>query len=377
MNKVAYFDLSSGISGDMLLGALLDLGGEEKVLDDVIESLDLKDLHVEIEDRKGAIGGKDVKVKYNDPSSRSFEEVMGLIETSNLDQQIKKKSKEVFEVLGRTESIIHKVPLDEIELHEVGMVDSIVDIVGSVALFYDLGISEAYSSTVHFGYGETECQHGDIPVPAPATTEVLKGWTVEMSDKKGELVTPTGASLLKVLTEQKAMGDIKLDSIGRGFGDRETEWINALNIFYGEKTNIEESVLRIKFYIDDMSPEISSYAVKKIREHCIDVYRSPSIGKKSRSGWEVIVLCAKEKLEEVRDIIFKETSTLGFQLDEVERVVQDREIEEIETNWGSVRIKVADDNVTPEFEDCKRIAEENEISLQEVYDKVMAEYSKG
>lgn len=377
MSKVAYFDLSSGISGDMMLGALLDLGARECVLDDVVGSLGLKGVHLEIEDKSLDVGGKNVKVKYKDQSTRCYKDRLEMIETSTLEPRVKKKSKEILEVLGSAESDIHEIPMEEIELHEVGMVDSIIDIVGTVALFEDLNIYEAYCSTVQFGHGETECQHGHIPVPVPATTNILGGWKTNFTDKRGELVTPTGAALLRVLTEQKPMDDMRLDSVGRGFGDRETSWINALNVFYGKNANIDESVFRIKFYIDDISPEILSHAVEKMRDHSIDIYRSPSIGKKSRSGWEVTVLCTKENLEKLRDMIFRETSTLGFQVDEVERVVQEREIEEIETSWGPVKIKVAEDNVKPEFEDCKKIAEEKGIPLQEVYEKIRAEYSKG
>lgn len=374
--KIAYFDLSSGISGDMLLGALLDLGASEKVLNNVIDELGLENVNVLIEEKGDPLRGRDVKIKYKDQPHRRLSTIIDMIENSGLNEFVKEKSVEAFELLGDAEAKVHDMDKDEIEFHEVGMIDSIIDIVGSVALFDDLGSDRAFCSTVNFGNGTVDSAHGRLKVPVPATTEILKEWQVKFTEKKGELVTPTGAALLRTLTKQHNPPDIELDEIGVGYGNREMDEPNALRIFSGESANMCESVYKLEFYIDDMNPEIFAYALDKIREKAVDVYHKNARGKKSRDGWEVTVLCKEEDLEEVKNLIFEETSTLGMRVNRDMRIVADRGFVEVETEYGKIDVKVSGDRVSPEYEDCKRIAEKNDIPLQKVYEKVIEEYRK-
>ncbi len=378
MKRTAYFEISSGISGDMLLGSLIDLGADVKLLDDVINELGLEKVHVEIEDKQQVVEGKRVKIRYKDQPHRKLSEILEMIDSSGLEEKIKELSIEAFRTLGEIESEIHNEPLEDLELHEVGMVDSIIDIVGSVALFHDLGIEEAYSSKVTLGSGYTVCEHGKLPVPVPATKRLLEGWKVDFSQKEGELVTPTGAVLLNVLTKQEKPPDLTLDKVGVGFGSREMEEPNVLRIFLGEKSNVGEEVNKLQFYVDDMTPEILSYALEKIRESALDVYSVPATGKKGRTGWEVTVISKKSSIQDVIDTIMKETSTLGLRIEDVRRVVSKRKIETVDTRWGEARVKVVPEQeiVSPEYESCRKIAEKNDVPLNEVYEEVRKRYEK-
>ncbi len=376
MKKIAYLELSSGISGDMLLGSLVDLGADVKVLNDVIDELDLSDVHIEITDEERGLSGKNVNIKYKDQPHRSVVEIIDKIENSDLGEKVIEKSVEAFRLIGEVESEIHNVPYEELELHEVGMVDSMIDVVGSAALIEDLNIDEIYASTVHLGSGYTECEHGKIPVPVPATEKLLEDWKVKFTDKEGELVTPTGAAMLKVLAEQSKPPDMRLDKVGVGFGDRKMKTPNALRIFLGFQRNLDENVDVITFYLDDISPELLEYGLDKIRERALDVYTLKASGKKGRDGWEVKVLSKKSQTEGVIETIFEQTSTLGLRVEETRRIVLDRSVVEVETKWGKVKVKVSSEGASPEYESCKEIAEREEVSMMKIYDAAKENYEK-
>ncbi len=372
--SIAYFDLRSGISGDMLLGSLIDLGADPKRLNEVIDELGLENVHVEIEEKTDILTGKNVDIvfKEEEHTHRRLADILDKVEESDLDEWIKEKSIEAFTKLGKVESKIHDEAFEDIELHEVGMIDSILDIVGSIALFEDLDIEKAYSSTVTLGSGTVECQHGELQVPVPATTALLKGWKINRSDREGEMTTPTGAALISTLTIQERPPDMELEEVGVGFGDSTFEEgpPNALRLFLGKTSNLDEAIEELRFYIDDQDPETLSYALERIREKAVDVYTTNGQGKKGRQGREVTVLCSQEDIEKVVDTIFSETSTLGVRTSTMRRYVADREIREVETRWGPVKIKVSRERISPEFEDCKRIAEENDVPLKKVYEEV-------
>ncbi len=375
-DEMVYLDLNSGISGDMLLGSLLDIGGSEEILDDVIGKLGLSGIDIVVEKKEEPVRGLNVRVRYEkeEQSSRQLDDILGLIERSDLTEWVKKKSLEVFRALGEAEGEIHDTEVDRVQLHEVSGVDSIVDIVGSIALFHQLNIDKAYASTVHFGSGEVGCEHGVLSVPVPATTKLLQGWRVRMTEKEGELVTPTGAALLKTLAEQRSPPDIELERVGVGYGDRVMKSPNVLRVFMGRCENIEDKMIRLDFYIDDMNPEILSHSMEKIREEAIDAYQKAAVGKKGRSGWEITVLCRRKDLPGVKEVIFRETSTLGFQISEMRRHVSGREAVIVDTNWGEVRLKVTEEQASPEFEDCRKIAEREDIPLGRVYEEALRRY---
>lgn len=376
MGKIAYLDLSSGISGDMLLASLIDLGGDAGILNDIIDGFGLEGVHVEIFEEERGIAGKNVKIKHSDQPHRKVVEIIEMIESLDLDGWVKRKSIEAFRRLGEVESQIHGVPYDELELHEVGMVDSIIDIVGSFSLLEDLDIERIYVSTVNFGTGHTECDHGKIPVPVPATEKLLKGFEVSFTDSEGELVTPTGAVMLKVLAEQVTQIDMKLEKVGTGFGDRKMEVPNALRVFIGSQKNLDETIQEITFFVDDMSPELLEHGLERIRDEALDVYTLTGSGKKGREGWEVKVLCKKGQEKNVVETIFEETSTLGMRIQEVRRMVTDRKIEEVETRWGKAKVKVSSGRVSPEYESCREIADREDIPIMRVYESVKRDYEK-
>lgn len=376
MGRIAYLELTSGISGDMLLGSLFDLGADAALLNDVIDELGLENVYIEITDEERGFSGKDLKIKHRDQPHRKVVEIIEMIEGSDIDEWVKEKSIEAFRSLGEVESEIHDVPFDELEFHEVGMIDSIIDIVGSIALVEDLDIEKIYASTVYFGSGHTECAHGKIPVPVPATEKLLEGWDISFTGRDGELVTPTGAVLLNVLAKQMTPTDMKLEKVGVGFGDRETEVPNALRVYLGTKENLDELVEEITFFIDDMSPEQLEHALGRIREEALDAYTLSASGKKGREGWEIRVLCRKTQIDSVIETIFQETSTLGLRIQEVRRIVADREIKEVETEWGSAKVKVSSGRVAPEYESCKEIADEEGIPITKIYGAVKRNYEK-
>jgi len=376
MGKIAYLDLSSGISGDMLLAGLIDLGGDAGILNDVIDGFGLEGVHVDICEEERGVVGKNVKIKHSDQPHRKVVDIIEMIKSLDMSRWVKKNSIESFRRLGEVESHIHGVSFEELELHEAGMVDSMIDIVGTFALLEDLDIEKIYASTVNFGSGYTECDHGKIPVPVPATERLLEGFEVSFTDKKGELVTPTGAVMLKVLAEQVTPPDMELEKVGVGFGDRKTKAPNALRIFLGSQKNLDEHIQEITFFVDDMSPELLGHGLERIRDQAVDAYTLTASGKKGREGWEVKVLCKKGQTEKVVNTIFEESSTLGMRIQEVRRVVADRRIEEVETRWGKARVKVSSGRVSPEYESCKEIAEREDIPIMRIYESVKRNYEK-
>ncbi len=374
MGNIAYLDLNSGISGDMFLAALIDLGGDAELLDVIIRKFNFEDVHILIQEENRGIKGKDLVIEHTDQPHRKLSEVLELIEDSNLEERIKKKSIETFRTLGKVESEIHGVKFDELELHEVGMVDSIIDIVGSIALIDDLNIDHIYCSTVYLGCGYTDCEHGTIPVPVPATERLLKGWNINFSEKKGELVTPTGAAILNTMVDQANIPDMQLLDIGVGYGDKKRDEPNALKIFMGEKKNKQESIDVFKFYIDDLSPEKLSYGLEKIRKKAIDVYSTPASGKKGRQGWEIKVLSKKDNFKEIKETILNETSTLGFRVENTKRIVVERKIEDVNTKYGEAKVKISKGNIYPEYESCKKIADKEGLEISKVYELVKKAY---
>lgn len=376
MGKIAYLDLDSGISGDMFLGALIDLGGDAKLLEEIIQEFNFENVHVVIEEENRGIEGKNVKIKHSDQPHRELSEVIEMIEGSDLSGWVKEKSLETFRLIGEVESEIHGIELNNLELHEVGMVDSILDVVGSIALAHDLKIEKFYCSSIFVGSGHVECEHGKIPVPVPATEKLLEGMKINFTEKEGELVTPTGAALLNTLAEQLKPTDMRLKDVGVGYGDTKREEPNALRMFLGEKKNLEERIEVFTFYIDDLSPEKLSHGLDKIREKALDVYSVPVTGKKGRQGWEIKALGKKSEFEEIKEAILKETSTLGFRIEETKRIVEDRKIESVKTEFGEAKVKVSKEKAYPEYESCKKIAEENEVPLEEVYKIVKEAYKK-
>lgn len=388
--KALYFDCFSGISGDMALGALMDLGLEEKYLQDELAKLHLDgyDIHIE-KITKNRIAGTDIRVVLREGHGehaaeqhagheRNLDDIEKLIASSDLTAGVKDFSLRVFREIAAAEARVHHVPLREIHFHEVGAVDSIVDIVGTGIAVEKLGIRKVYSSPVHDGHGFIKCRHGELPVPVPAVMEMLTGSNIPYvcDDINTELVTPTGIGLLKCLSPAFGlMPAMKIDRIGYGFGKRETGRFNALRVVAGELTNAAEpaeEIVELQTNIDDMNPEILGFAVEKLfQAGALDVYTAPVFMKKNRPAVLLTVLADPRNEESLKDILFAETSTLGIRRTLTKRYCMEREIVAVPTPYGEIKVKVATTGAlkkfAPEYEDCRSAAQTHGVPLQAVY----------
>lgn len=382
---IAYFDCFSGISGNMCLGAFIDLGVPVPWLMEQLTSLPLSGFDISVkETRQSGIGAKCVEVLLRDETtSRHYNDIKSLLEKSPLDPGVRNKSLEAFEKLADAESAIHQCPKETVHFHEVGGIDAIVDIVGSALGMAYLGIDEVISSHLPLGSGSVECCHGVLPVPAPATLAILKNIPVYGGDMPYELVTPTGAAI--IATMANAFGpipEILTEKIGYGAGTRDHgDRPNLLRIILGhrprESRHIhDDSIIVIETAIDDMNPEIFGYLMDRLFEDgALDVHWSPIYMKKNRPGTMINVLCPQHAAQGVIQRILSETSSLGVRYHAVQRKILQREQVMVETSLGRVeakRINMPDGSyrIAPEFEAARKVASERGVTLQRVYDAV-------
>ncbi|HHV99451.1 MAG TPA: nickel pincer cofactor biosynthesis protein LarC [Clostridiaceae bacterium] len=473
--KVLYFDCFSGISGDMTLGALLDLGIDSELFKSELKKLNLSGYDIVIQKKSiNGIYGTDVQVliykddnagshdhgynnggkhgdhhtgshcsgnehyhehyhehshehhhgqnhehshehnhdhhdhshehlhghnhehhyehnhehKHHDHKNhRNLKTIEELIDESGLKHSVKELSKKVFREIAKAEAKVHNKDINEIHFHEVGAVDSIIDIVGTAICIDLLGIDKVYSSPLHDGRGFITCAHGIIPVPVPAVMEMLSGTNIPLitEDVDTELITPTGMGLIKCLASDFGnMPAMFIDRIGYGMGKRKTGRFNALRVIMGtiphENMMMEEMAL-LETNIDDMSPEIMGYTIEKLlKSGALDAFYTPVYMKKNRPAVMLSVLCEPEKEKELVEIIMKETSTLGVRRKVINRYCMDRKVKTVNTQYGDVRVKVASwgnfSKVSAEYEDCRHIAEKTGIPLRDVYDMVMKHIEK-
>lgn len=376
---IAYFDCFAGISGDMALGALLDAGAPLDELLSGLRTLPLDDWDLKVEKvRKGAIEATSVAVAVNKPQpERGLSNIEQIVNNSQLPETVKEQSLKVFRLLAEVEAKVHGVSVDEVHFHEVGAVDSIVDIVGVVYALHLLGVQEVYASALPFSRGRVKTAHGELPVPAPATMELLLGVPTYPLDIDAELVTPTGAALLKGLAKSfGAPPPFTPQKIGYGAGKRDLPFPNVLRVIIGEMpddvTLERERLTVVETNLDDMTGEVVGFVMERLFEAgARDVWLMPAQMKKNRPAVVLSVLCDSERLPTVLQILFRETTTLGVRVFEVERLCLPREFVEVETPYGIVKVKVAKlgseiVNISPEYEDCKRIALEHKVPLKEV-----------
>ncbi|MDN5338339.1 MAG: pyridinium-3,5-bisthiocarboxylic acid mononucleotide nickel chelatase [Thermotogaceae bacterium] len=401
----AYFDIFSGISGNMILGALVDAGLSLEDLKKELSKLKLDDEYEIISKKvlKNGISGTYVNVQlkenhhgddhdhhhhqHNHHHHRSLSDIYEIIDRSDLDDDVKIKSKEIFLRLAKAEAKMHGVGIEEVHFHEVGAVDAIVDIVGSVVGLKLLGVERIKASPVHVGRGFVKSAHGKVPVPAPATMELLEGVPVYSIGIEAELTTPTGAAIITTLAEEFGPRPYMLiTKTAYGAGTRDLEIPNLLRINFGRflESNLNSDFVNIiETNIDDMNPEFYDAIIEKLfRAGALDVYLIPVQMKKNRPGSLLTILCSDEKTEKIVNTVLKETTTLGLRiLRKVQRYFLKREIKEVETEWGKVRVKIAKKgdeiiNVAPEYEDCKRISIENDVPIKEVYNRILSAFYK-
>ena len=431
--RIAYLDCFSGISGDMFLGALIDAGVAPRIFEQAVEGLHIgAKLEISRVNRSGISatkvdvivnGEKDAprtgRTRMSDPHGhthdhsqshdhhhdhehhhdprehehgRGLTEIREIIRKTSLNESVKRTAIAIFEKLGEAEANIHNVPIEQIHFHEVGAVDALVDItcaaVGAEALGIELGIDEIVCSPLNVGGGTVTCAHGTFPVPAPATVELLKDVPVYSSGLQSELVTPTGAAIIRTLaTRFASFPEMKIEKAGYGAGTRDfPAHANVLRITIGEAASklaantSQETISVLEANLDDLNPQVFGYVMDRLLEAgALDVFGTPVQMKKNRPGNLLTVLAKPDDADKLAQIIFAETTTLGVRRREEKRQVLARKWQAVPTRFGEVRIKIASLNGTvtsyaPEYEDCRRIAEEHRVPLKLVMQEAVREY---
>jgi uncharacterized protein (TIGR00299 family) protein len=428
--RIAYFDCFSGASGDMILGALVDAGLSLEHLKAELAKLGLSHYHldarqvvkrglggtqmvIDLEGHHHGAGhhekghhheeghqahdhshphghhhdhphghhehpGREARRQPHPHEHRNLHDIKNLIEASTLAEAVKQKSLHIFSRLAEAEARVHRTSIDQIHFHEVGAMDAIIDIVGAMVGFQALGIEKIYCSALHVGSGTVECAHGTLPVPAPATLDLIKGKPIYSTGVKGELLTPTGAAILTTLASGFGpMPAMRLETAGYGAGTLDPPIPNLLRVSIGEAEAARprfqiERVAVVETNIDDMNPQLYDYLIQKILDlGALDVFLTPIQMKKNRPGTLVSVICPVEAVEKFADFLLQETTTIGLRWRVEDRFKAERSIREAQTRYGRVRFKVAQlggqtINVSPEYEDCKRLALEKGVALREV-----------
>ncbi|WP_315116811.1 nickel pincer cofactor biosynthesis protein LarC [uncultured Clostridium sp.] len=413
--RVLYYDCFSGISGDMNLGAMIDLGVDADYLLEELDKMHLHGYRIEVkkDERKGITGTK-VNViledhhhdhihghvhEHNDGHQhehihrheedggshhhRNLKDIEEIIYNSKLNPRVKELSMKIFEKVAEAEAKVHGKDLYDVHFHEVGAVDSIVDIVGAAICYDYLNVDKVISAPIELGKGFVNCAHGTFPVPAPATMEILKGIPVKKGTIPFEATTPTGAAILATLvSEYKEDLSFNINKIGYGIGFKDEGNIpNVLRVFLGE-VQYNQDVYVLECNIDDMNPEVYPYVMDKLmKAGALDVYLTPTIMKKGRPGINLSMLYSIESEEKVKNLVLKETTTLGFRKYRVQRECLNRSIEHIDTPYGEIKVKSAYLNgekvkCKPEYEDVKSMAEKEGISFNKVYNSVLKELNK-
>jgi hypothetical protein len=432
--RIAYLECFSGMSGDMFLGALVDAGVPARMLEETVAALGVRakleisrvvrsgisatkvDVYVdgekdlpreeywerhELEHSHEHGGhshshpGESSRAEAAAPHSHSHEHARGLpeirqiISGASISEHAKKTALAVFEVLGRAEAKVHDTSIDHVHFHEVGAVDALVDIVCAAVGAESLGVNEIICSPLNVGGGTVKCAHGTFPVPVPATVELLADVPVYSSGIVAELVTPTGAAIVKTLASRfAAFPEMKIEKSGYGAGSRDFPGHpNVVRLTIGEAASTtlatktaSETITVLEANLDDLNPQVFGYVMDRLLEEgALDAFGMPVQMKKNRPGTMLTVLCKPEDASKLTHLIFTETTTLGVRRrDEMRRTLA-RRWENVGTRWGNVRIKIASMNGTvtnyaPEYEDCRRIAEEHHVPLKQVMQEAAQAY---
>ncbi|MFN2272091.1 MAG: nickel pincer cofactor biosynthesis protein LarC [Anaerolineae bacterium] len=387
MTTIAYLDCFSGISGNMVLGALLDTGLELERLEAELARLPISGYKLKVETvKRRGMKGTHVEVEVSEQGvERHLHHVEEIITGSGLPDTVQQRGLAIFRRLAQAEAKVHGAPVESIHFHEVGAMDAIVDVMGAAIGLWLLGVEKAYASPVHVGRGTVKCAHGVLPVPAPATLELLQGVPIYGRDVDAELVTPTGAAILTTVAE--SFGEIPLmrvKQIGYGAGTRELPIPNLLRLSIGTMDVIGETSEKVEGYerdtatlietnIDDMSPQWYEHVSARLFEAgALDVFLTSIQMKRGRPATQLSVLATDDLVSGMLDVLFAETTTIGVRAHPVQRWKLTREIVTVETEYGPIAIKVShrDEevlNIAPEYRDCQRVAAERGVPLKQVH----------
>ncbi len=381
--KFLYIDAIGGASGDMLLGAFLDDLVPFEIFEKNMSQLELPNYEIDLrETQKHHIGARKFSVKSRDKTHRHLSDIEKLIQKSSLSSYVKENALTVFRKLGEQEARIHQIPIEKVHFHEVGAVDSIIDIVGTFICLDYLKPQRILSSPLPVSQGLVKAAHGTLPVPAPATIALLKDYPLVSKPIEGELVTPTGAAIITHISNGQLPENqqFKINRLGYGAGSKDFKEIpNLLRIWEGEflGETLYETCIQIETNIDDLNPEFYPYLQQLLFDAgAMDVTIYPGIMKKGRPGNLVSILADESRLDEIRNILYNQTSTLGFRYFRVHREKIPRQITKIDSPWGKMNVKIVEwkgqQRLLPEFEECRRIAQENEEPLLNIYQQIQS-----
>jgi uncharacterized protein (TIGR00299 family) protein len=384
MTRALLIDAFSGLSGDMFLAALVHLGADPREIESSLGSLEgLEPFRLACgRVERGVIAATRLTVDAEPGREhRHYPDIVRMIETSSLSGGVKENGKRVFEVLARAEAAVHGTTIEKVHFHEVGAVDSIVDILGSLVGLEQLEVEEVRAARVRLGKGEVDCRHGRIPVPAPATLEILSNFPVTWSDRPEELVTPTGAALLAGLARPLGEDEtLRFEKIGYGAGEERSGGgrerlpnVLRLALVRLEARKAARTVAALRATLDDMNPEhLGWLRGRLLDEGALEVYVTAVQMKKNRPGFQLTVLCEEGSVAGLARTLFGHSTTLGLRISREERLEMDRRTEEVETPYGRVLVKVArwedlEERAAPEYESARRAAEAAGVSLRRVY----------
>ncbi|WP_182187572.1 nickel pincer cofactor biosynthesis protein LarC [Pectinatus frisingensis] len=377
--KTIYLDCFSGISGNMLIGAFLDAGLPYDYLKNQLEKIispDEYSLIMKPTNKKG-ITATYFNVTLNTPQLhiRTLSDIQTIFTNSGLSQDIQHTSMEIFHNLAEAEAKIHGTSIEEIHFHEIGAVDAIIDIAGIAICLEYFNVKNIFVSNIYTGKGFVDCAHGQMPIPAPATAELLKNFTIKNGLAEKELVTPTGAAVLKTLAQEKSSyDDFSYDKIAYGAGSWDLSQPNVLRLYLKEfdSNPAVEDLLLLETNVDDMNPQVFNYISERLfKAGVLDVWITPIIMKKNRPGQMFSVLTAQKNYTAASEIIFRESTTLGLRISKIKRAALNRKIKLVSTAYGQIHCKIAYyngkiSNISAEYEDCRALAKKKNVPIREV-----------
>jgi hypothetical protein len=383
--RILYFDCIAGISGDMALGALIDAGADLEPIRAGLMTLPVEPFDLEVEQVESN-GIRATKVDVRTPAVgviRTYANIRSLLDLAELPLDAKGLAQRIFRRLAEAEAMVHRRELEQVTFHEIGAVDSIVDIVGTALALSSLGVERVFASAVPTGFGMVKTEHGSLPIPAPAVVELLRGAPMYSRGVPVELVTPTGAAILAALVE--GFGELprmRVEHVGYGAGSARLDFPNVLRVLIGEEDR--EAVpgtetpagteIVLETNVDDLNPELYAYVLERLfAAGAQDAWLTPIVMKKGRPAITISVLVSPQRQEAVRQVLFREAGTLGVRATSVDKQVLEREWVEVSTEHGTVRVKIASlegkaVTLAPEFEDCARVAREAGVPLREIYE---------
>ena len=383
--RIAYFDCIAGISGDMALGSLLDAGADFDELRQTLQFLPLEPYAIELEEVE-SFGVRAVKVQIDAPVAgviRTYSSIRTLLDEAPLPDEVKRTAQRIFRRLAEAEARVHRKEVELVTFHEIGGIDSIVDITGTALALSMLGVERVFASPIPTGFGMARTEHGAMPIPAPAVVELLRGAPMYSRGVPFELVTPTGAAILAATVEGYGdMPRMQVEHVGYGAGEQRLDFPNVTRVLVGEESSMRDEQrpigdgdVVVQTNIDDLNPELYEYVLERLLESgAQDAWLTPIVMKKGRPAVTVSVLCAAAKEADMRDVLFQETGTLGVRSAPVMKHALGREEVEVQTGNGRITVKIGyldgrAVTVAPEFEDCVRVARAAGIPAKDVYEE--------